>query len=292
MKKCPKCSKIDESGSIRFCESCGTELFFVNRFETANVVDSILTLYFSGTGNTKYIAKLLSKNMNAKCHSIEEDVDFAEAIKMNGTIAFCYPIYMSRVPRIMREFISQHMELLEGKKIIIICTQLALSGDGTRAFVVLFPQNHVEVIYTEHFFMPNNVSNMAILPMASDKSMKKYALRSQRKMHIVCEHIKAGKIRKRGFSLFSRFLGLFQGMFMGTMEVRANKTVKVANICTQCGICVAVCPMDNLALDSASVTHKQNCTMCYRCINKCPHGTITVFWHGKVKERYAWREVQ
>jgi len=58
MKKCPECSKVDERGSIRFCESCGTELFFMNRFETVNMVDSILILYFSGTGNTKYIAVL------------------------------------------------------------------------------------------------------------------------------------------------------------------------------------------------------------------------------------------
>ena len=287
MKKCPKCSKVDESDSVRFCESCGTELFFMNRFEATNVIDSILTLYFSGTGNTKYIAEFFSKNMDAKCHSIEDDANFAEDIKAHGIIAFCYPVYMSRVPRIMREFVSQHMKLLEGKKIIILCTQLALSGDGTRAFAVLFPKNHVEVIYTEHFFMPNNVSNMAILPMASDKSMKMYALRSQRKMHIVCENIKAGKIRKRGFSLFSRFLGLFQGVFMGTMEKRANKTVKVANNCTQCGVCVAVCPMGNLVPDSTSITHKQNCTMCYRCINKCPQRAITVFIRKKPKKQYT-----
>ena len=60
MKKCPKCSKVDESGLVRFCESCGTELLFMNRFEATNAVDSILTLYFSGTGNTKYIAELFS----------------------------------------------------------------------------------------------------------------------------------------------------------------------------------------------------------------------------------------
>jgi len=60
MKKCPKCNKIDESGSLRFCESCGTELFFINRFDVTNATDSILTLYFSGTGNTKYIAELFN----------------------------------------------------------------------------------------------------------------------------------------------------------------------------------------------------------------------------------------
>jgi len=33
----------------------------------------MLTLYFSGTGNTEYVAKLFSQKMSAKCFSIEDD---------------------------------------------------------------------------------------------------------------------------------------------------------------------------------------------------------------------------
>jgi ferredoxin len=253
----------------------------------------MIMFYFSGTGNSKYIAELFCENMNAECCSIEEVVDFGNLIANNDTIAFCYPVYMSRVPRIMREFVGKHMDLLKEKNVIIFCTQLILSGDGARAFAALFKsvsKNYVNVIYAEHFFMPNNVSNMAILPIPSDETIAKYVPKSQRKMQSVCDNIKSGKVKKRGFNVFSRFLGLFQGVFLSTLEKKANNSVKVTIDCTQCGVCVAVCPMDNLVLEVGNITHNHNCTMCYRCINKCPHKAITVVFHSKGKNQYEWRQ--
>jgi len=133
----------------------------------------MVMIYFSGTGNSKYIAELFSKNMDIPFHSIEEDIDFTEIIKAEDVIGFCYPIYMSCVPRIMREFVAQHMKALKGKKLVIFCTQLWHSGDGTRRFAALFPKNYIDVIYTEHFFMPNNMNDIPLLPVATDKSLKK-----------------------------------------------------------------------------------------------------------------------
>jgi hypothetical protein len=36
MRKCPKCLKYGETDTTRFCSSCGTELFFEERFEKNN----------------------------------------------------------------------------------------------------------------------------------------------------------------------------------------------------------------------------------------------------------------
>ena len=117
----------------------------------------MIMLYFSGTGNSKYVAELFCRNMNASCHSIEENADFTALLASEEVIGFCYPIYGSRVPRIMREFVSVHTDSLKAKKLIIFCTQMYFSGDGARAFIDIFPRNHAEVIYAEHFLMPNNV---------------------------------------------------------------------------------------------------------------------------------------
>ena len=248
----------------------------------------MLTLYFSGTGNSKYIAELFSQQMDAPCHSVEEDLDFAQLIHAEETIAFCYPVYMSRVPRILREFLDLHMASLKGKKVIIFCTQLLLSGDGARAFAALFPPGHIHVIYAEHFFMPNNVSNVFILPMTSHMGIQTCIARSQRKMQSVCRNIRAGTVKKRGFNMGSQALGLIQGVFLSAVEKRANNSVKITDDCTNCGICVTVCPMDNLVSENGQITHAHNCTMCYRCINQCPPKAITIAWHGNVKAQYMY----
>ena len=246
----------------------------------------MIMLYFSGTGNSKYIAELFSREMNAGSYSIEEDVDFSELISANDTIGFCYPIYASRVPRILRSFVARHMDVLKGKKLIIFCTQMLFSGDGARAFTSLFPCGHVDVVYAEHFLMPTNVNNLLILPLAGDKSVEKYIARAQRKVQAVCADIKAGKVKRRGFNLGSRLLGLPQAAVLPLMERKFNSAVRVRKSCDGCGLCVKLCPMQNLVLEDGRITHKRDCTACYRCVNKCPRGAITVGFHGKVRGRY------
>jgi len=253
----------------------------------------MLMLYFSGTGNSKYIAELFSRTMGASCHSIEEDINFDMLISADETICFCYPIYASRVPRIMREFVVKHTEQLKGKKLIIFCTQMIFSGDGARVLTDLFPRDHMQVVYAEHFYMPNNVTNVVILPdwLISDGMMTKLTTKAQRKMQAVCSDIQSGKVKKRGFCFGSRMLGLMQAWALLPMERRANKSVKISEACNTCGLCTSNCPMKNFTIESDTITHTHNCTVCYRCVNECPKKAITVAYHGKVNKQFKGVEL-
>ncbi len=244
--------------------------------------------YFSGTGNSKYIAELFCGKMGAECicRSIEEKMDFAGLMATHETVGFCYPIYGSRVPRIMREFVKRHYINLKGKKIVIFCTQMTFSGDGARVFTDLFEKDYVDVIYAEHFIMPNNVCNFFLLPMTSDAKINKCLQKANKKMDLVCRNIKAGIVKKRGFNIISRILGLTQGVFMPSIEKKALNSININIDCNNCGLCVSNCPMSNLVLSNGHVIHKQNCTMCYRCVNLCPRKAITVFFHEKVRRQY------
>jgi ferredoxin len=243
-------------------------------------------LYFSGTGNSKYIAELFCRQMNAACHSIEEDIEFEGLFKSSDTIGFCYPIYGSRVPRNLREFTTKYAPALKNKKLVIFCTQASFSGDGARAFTDLLPRNAVDVIYAEHFIMPNNVCNFFVTPLASEEKVKKYLLRAERKMRLVCSEIKAGTVKKRGFNIGSRILGLPQAVFVPALEWVARRSVKVSRDCTQCELCVSICPVKNLRNENGKITHNHNCVACYRCVNKCPEKAITALYHSKVKKQY------
>jgi ferredoxin len=247
----------------------------------------MVMLYFSGTGNSRYIAELFCGRMNAACHSIEDKIDFEDLTALEETIGFCYPVYGSRVPRIMREFAKKHMESLKNKKLIIFCTQMIFSGDGARAFAGIFPRGHINVIYAEHFLMPNNVCNLFITPLPSQKSIKKYIKKANRKMQIVCDEIKNGVTKKRGFNPFSRALGLIQGAFYPRLEKMGKDKVWISDNCTRCNLCVDICPMGNFKNENGGIITEHNCTMCYRCINKCPQKAISVYLKGKVKKQYG-----
>jgi ferredoxin len=203
-------------------------------------------------------------------------------ISAEDTIAFCYPIYWSRVPRIMREFAARCMDALKGKKLIIFCTQQILSGDGARAFAALFPKGHAEVVYAEHIFMPSNIWPIT----TNQRKIKNRFEKAERTMQTVCRNIQSGKVKRRGFHLTGRALGLIQAPFMPITEKMARKSVKANGNCNQCGVCVSACPMNNLTVENDRLVHKHNCVICYRCVNQCPQKAITVVFHGKVKKQY------
>ena len=257
----------------------------------------MLTIYFSGTGNTEFVARLFAQKFQGKCLSIEDEVDFFAEISAHDTIAFCYPIYGSRVPLIMREFAASHTEALLNKKIIILVTQLIFSGDGARVFTDLFPKGHFDVIYAEHFYMPNNVCNFALLRETSNKSIARCSKSAENKVGRIHRDISGGVVRRRGFSWFSKLLGKAQGVpwhgnsaspsaLDGTMEAKAKRDVRIDRDCTACGLCVTACPMKNLEMADGKILHNSNCTICYRCVNLCPHKAITVFFHSKPKWQY------
>jgi Fe-S-cluster-containing hydrogenase component 2 len=249
----------------------------------------MIMFYFSGTGNSKFIAELFCKNMHCECVSIEENADFEKLAEAHEIIGFCYPIYASRAPRNLREFAQKYAELLTNKKLIIFCTQMLFSGDGARAFTYLFPRikrKNMQIIYAEHFNLPNNVCNVFVTPLASPQKSKKLITKAERKMQIVCENIRSNVSKRRGFNPFSRAIGAIQPIVIPIMEKRGRKSVKVRDNCDLCGVCIEVCPMKNLVQEDAKITHKQNCIICYRCVNKCPQKAITTTFHARVKKQY------
>ena len=247
----------------------------------------MLTIYFSGTGNTRYIAQEFSKRMKWACYSIEENVDFDRILNEAETLAIGYPIYGSDVPMIMQNFIERYKSKIQGKKLIIFCTQLLFSGDGARVLTDYLDGIDHKVVYAEHFLMPNNICNFFLLRVPSEKRIERYTRRADQKLQRVCEEIKQGRIRRKGFNPISKYLGLltqrkgFQKMF-----VNIKKDVLVDEDCISCGKCVQLCPMKNLYMENGVIKHKNNCTACFRCVNQCPKGAITVFTHSKVKKQY------
>ena len=245
----------------------------------------MLVIYFSGTGNTKYCAERFANNMGAVSYSIENDTDFDALITAHEEIVFFYPIYGSCVPRIMREFVDAHNESLDNKKIMIFCTQLLFSGDGSRVFTELLEGINCHIIYADHFNMPNNISNVPIVPVKNGDDISKKIKKANIKIDQVCENIKKGIVVKRGFNSMSKASAtIIQRAHFINMEKKAASAVRISSDCISCGKCCECCPMDNLELVEGKVQCNGNCTLCYRCINLCPTKAITVFLHMPIKK--------
>ena len=245
----------------------------------------MVMIYFSGTGNSRYIAEQFAKRMHIKTYSIEQNVDFDTLLVNEDTIAVCYPIYGSCVPGIMRKFVEKYKTHFIRKKLIIFCTQMLFSGDGARAFARLLKGCDERVLYAEHFLMPNNICNFFLFPITERERIKKPE-KALKKLDLVCTDIQNGIVKKRGWNAFSTLLGKTQNIAYPKMERKGKSPFRTDETCTGCGLCVKSCPAHNLALVNGRVIQKNNCTLCYRCVNLCPKQSCTVYLHKKPKRQY------
>ncbi len=250
-----------------------------------------VVFYFSGTGNTRYVARSIAAGLDGTpdVRSIESvTAEEADAlIDAAPIVGFGYPIYGSDLPQPMKDFLSA-LGPHPGKTAFVFCTQWMFSGDGARAATRYLHRTGLRIRFAEHFRMPDDVSVTALrLPYTNDPARLRPVLaRADRRAAGFAAHLRgtpdSSLLRllhpRRGFNPFSRFLGWFQRVpFRATYERWRDDIAVDLGRCTRCGLCVRLCPSGNLAYDAAAdafPTHG-TCFLCLRCYDFCPASAVT-----------------
>lgn len=247
----------------------------------------LITLYFSGTGNSEYIAKAFSKKMNCTAYSIEKDHDFTSLISSADTLCFVYPIHHSLPPMIVKDFIKSFYPQFKDKKLISLCTQQCFSGDGAMSLKRYLPS--CTFIYAQHFNMPNNIGCIPLWSNLTRRSPEKCIAINNRKLNRLVDDLKNKKVNLHGNSKLASLLGKSQNSFeKKAAQLRGD--IKVSTECILCNQCVKQCPTKTLINENHSIQNNGQCTFCFRCVNLCPKKAITVSLHRKPSFQYDIRD--
>ena len=133
--------------------------------------------YFSGTGNTLYIAKALSHSLSAALIPIASLAGAEEITPDADAIGIVYPVYYNDLPVIVKEFAGK-LRGLRGKYVFAVCTY---GGCGSRSVKSLGERlgasgGTLELSYGIH--MPQNAfskpweNNLRIIERAAERVEK------------------------------------------------------------------------------------------------------------------------
>ncbi len=245
-----------------------------------------VVIYFSGTGNSKYVANKFAHEMSYNCYSIEDNVTFDEIIKNSDIVTLCHPIHFSSAPIIFVDFLKKYSIYLKSKKLIIFCTQQFFSGDGARSSVDYIENSNV--IYAKHFNMPSNLVSMPVYSVLTKGNVEKAIIKADKEICKVVSDLKNNITKKQGFNKTSIKLGLVQRKdFYKRYKIR-NVKARVSTDCILCNACVKKCPTKNLKKEKGKIVNNPSsyCTMCMRCVNICPSRAITVLHYYKPRFQY------
>lgn len=238
----------------------------------------MIGVYFSGTGNTKHCAEYLLQTLdgNAKLYSIENEA-VLNAIQNSNEIVFAYPVYYSGLPKIVRDFIVNNRTIWQDKAIFIVATMGLFSGDGAGCSARLFKKYGAKILGGLHVKMPDCIGDVRALKKSLEDN-RKIVAKANKKLDKAASEIKSGRYPENGLSFACRLAGLFgQRLYFHNKTKKYYSGIRADNTkCIACGVCVSVCPMQNIELKDNKVVYNDKCTMCYRCFSDCPKQAITI----------------
>jgi flavodoxin/Fe-S-cluster-containing hydrogenase component 2 len=260
----------------------------------------VCIFYFSGTGNTKWVADRLAEELavmgrGARCHSIEQlDTEgTAKLIEKADSVIFGYPIYGSSLPEPMQQFIDNLPKTIKTKSAGLFCTQMEFSGDGAWYYHRAVENKGFSIKWTYHFKMPTNIC-MKVWPLpysADPVKIKKILDKCLPKIKKAAADIAEGAPSYTGNGIGSFLLGLTQRPmyrrlikkpFKSPYEVEPGK-------CTKCMRCIQICPSGNIKLINEIITFGTECVLCMRCYNFCPAFAIKAYGKSHNPDKTPYR---
>lgn len=253
----------------------------------------MIALYLSGTGNTKHLAGLLLSELGYEGRLVPIESGKAEEVFADDEIIIAYPTQFSNIPFMVRDFINRHADSWNGKEVFLITSMGMFSGDGTGCAARLLKKHGALVTGGLQIKMPDSVCDCKALKKTGEQNAEIIKEADKRILEAAAQ-MKAGNYPKEGLSFWSHLAGLFgQRLWFYNKTTGYTDKLKI-NIdkCVGCGICAGNCPMQNIRLENGKAVASSQCTMCYRCISKCPEKAITLLGKEVVEqacyEKYAY----
>lgn len=250
-------------------------------FGSESAMKKLYAFYFSGTGNTRYVTERLCAALSEQYEPAIFDIAAGEVRGMDAAdvLLFAYPVYGSSPTRPMRQFVYDHADFLRGKDVIVIVTQLMFSGDGAASLGRSIGRLGGNVLYAEHFNMPNNISDCTALKIKNGPELRETIERANRRIGRFARRICSGKPFRRGFNPVSHAVGYYcqRKYYRKNEQEKSGRLIIDQNRCIGCGKCVRNCPAGNILLKDRKAIPQGKCVLCYRCVNLCPKRAIRLF---------------
>lgn len=233
--------------------------------------------YFSGTGNTMYLAKYLRE----KCGYELEDISkiYSDKLVLSGKIGLLFPIYAMGIPRIVEDFIKK----IDFKDVEYLFSIATCGGSGYG----IAPNQLNRLLgrkldYFRYCHMPDNYLKMFV-PLSEKEAIKDIDLK---KINLLAKDIldENKYIEKSNILLYPIFNLIYKFWRKG-LEKGKSFTVNKEK-CISCGVCKSVCPTDNIYFKDRIPSWKNNCEECLACVNLCPLVAIDCGGKSKLGKRY------
>lgn len=249
-----------------------------------------MIFYFSGTGNSLYVAKSI-KNNDEEIISIAKELHsnkdiYEYDLKEDENIAFVFPVYAWAPPEMVIDFINNIK--LNNYKDNYICSVITCGEEIGNAMDYFNDKLNTVGLNLSSGFSIVAPNNYIIMGDVDSKEVEEKKLKELENKIKVIKSIITNK-EKDIFEVDKGRAPRFTTNIISPLfnnYARSTKKFNVNDSCTGCKICEKVCNNKCIKVNDKPVWNEK-CSQCLACINCCPTKAIQYGKSTAKKGRYT-----
>lgn len=244
-----------------------------------------MILYFSGTGNSRYVAERVAKTIGDTTLSLNDRLRLgqSEPIRSARPFVFVAPIYAWRIPRVVDSLLRQAQ--FEGaSQAYFLATCGSDGGNAARYAQELCLDKGLTFMGFQAIVMPENY--LAMFPVPGPGVAAEILAAAEPRIDACSRTI--GAVQPLPPSP-EKFLSRIQSALVNPLFYHfcvSAKGFRVTESCTGCGKCNRVCPLNNISMENGKPLWGKQCTHCMACIARCPEEAIEYRHTSEGQPRY------
>ena len=226
-----------------------------------------MVFYFTGTGNSLYVAKQLEPAPV----SIPQVMRHPNLEFTSDRIGIVAPVYGHEVPSMVKDFLKK--AVFHTDYFYMILTYGNRHGGAAELAKQLCDECGVVVDYINVVLMVDNW-----LPSFDMNEQKQIDKKIDDQLAVILADVNACKsmispVTDADRAAHRQFLGNMEKMPADAWQ----HLIKVTDACIGCGICEKVCPFASIRVEEGKAVHiPGNCQTCLACAHACPQKAITL----------------
>lgn len=249
-----------------------------------------MIIWFSGTGNSEWVAEQLASALDERMVSVAEALtggDIHLTLHDGERLGFVFPTYSWGPAPVVTEFVEK-MQITGTPS---FCFMVTTCGDDIGLSVEIMAKALARRGFTlqsaHSVQMPNNYINMKGFDVDSDAVRTAKLNAAPSRLHQAATDIAEQK------AVIDVVTGRFSWVKSKVIRpwflknaMSDKKFVVDTDACTHCGACVKNCPMHNITLTDGTPHWNGRCAMCLSCLHRCPTRAIQYAKSTTTKGRY------
>lgn len=236
-----------------------------------------MIFYFSGTGNSKYVAERIAdatKDELIRITREETNQNKSYSLKEGERLGFVFPIYWWGMPQLVEEFVQRiDLKIKDNCYVYGVCTFGLESHNGLKDLQKQLLRKGINLKASYEVKMVDNY--VIAYDIAGKEKQDEICKNARRKTEEIVRDVLEEKQTKVSDAIGTTVKPIVHGFYKRTDH---RKKFYATEACIGCGQCERNCPCQAIKLENGKPVWKENCSFCLSCIHSCP---VQAIQHGK-----------